>query len=102
VHHLGVLPLGRVRVVLLCSLFYIYVNNIKASFISVSFIIVIAQFQVTVATNCRMLTHCVNVSYVVCHERASSVLLQCALIHEYRYFFNVYVYNVACCREEKV
>jgi hypothetical protein len=39
------------------------------------FIIAITQFQATVARTCRMLTRCMNVSYVVGHERVSSLVL---------------------------
>jgi hypothetical protein len=43
---------------------------------SMRFVTVITQFQVTVVTNCRALTYCVNVIYVVCQERASSLFFQ--------------------------
>jgi hypothetical protein len=36
------------------------------------FIIVITQFQIIVATYCQMLTHCMNVSYVICDEEVHS------------------------------
>jgi hypothetical protein len=46
-------------------------------FVSARFIIVITQFQVTIATDCRALPRCMNISYAVCHERTSSLLFQC-------------------------
>jgi hypothetical protein len=46
--------------------------RIHTSFLSVRFVIVIAHFQVIIATNCPALTHCMIVSYVVCHKQRSS------------------------------
>jgi hypothetical protein len=37
----------------------------------------IMQFWDTKATNCRVLTRCMNLSYVVGHKRANSFLFQC-------------------------
>jgi hypothetical protein len=37
--------------------------------------IVIMQFPVTIATNCQALTRCMNISYVVVHHQAPSLLL---------------------------
>jgi hypothetical protein len=45
-------------------------------FISVGFAIVIIQYQVAIATNSLALTCFMNVSYVVGHERASSLYFQ--------------------------
>jgi hypothetical protein len=39
--------------------------------------IVITQFPVTITTNCQALTRCMNVSYVVGHHQAPSLLLYC-------------------------
>jgi hypothetical protein len=36
----------------------------------------ITQFRTTIATNCRVLTRCMEVSYLVGHERRSSLLFQ--------------------------
>jgi hypothetical protein len=47
----------------------------KAS-IMVGFIVVYTQFQDTLATACWALTRCTNVSYVVSHEWASSLLFR--------------------------
>jgi hypothetical protein len=43
----------------------------------IRFIVVIRQLQVTIQTNCQLLTHCMKVSYAVRHERVNSLLLQC-------------------------
>jgi hypothetical protein len=45
--------------------------------ICMGFAIIIRQFQVTIATRFPALTRCTIVSYVVVHERASSLSLQC-------------------------
>jgi hypothetical protein len=37
----------------------------------------ITQFPVTIATNCQVLICCMNVKYIVSHERASSLFFQC-------------------------
>jgi hypothetical protein len=42
-------------------------------FVSARFGNVIMQFQATIATNCRAVTCFMNISYVVCHERAISI-----------------------------
>jgi hypothetical protein len=42
-----------------------------------SFIVDIKQFRVTIATHCRALTLCMNVCYIVGHERARNLLFQC-------------------------
>jgi hypothetical protein len=44
------------------------------SFARVRFII--KQFRVPLATKYRALTHCMNVSYAVGHERTSSVMFE--------------------------
>jgi hypothetical protein len=49
---------------------------IKKHFVSVRFIIAIKQNHFIVSTNCRALTFCINVSYVVNPERANSLLFQ--------------------------
>jgi hypothetical protein len=41
----------------------------KISFVSVRFIIIITQFRIAIATEGRELTSCMNVSFVVGHER---------------------------------
>jgi hypothetical protein len=43
---------------------------------SMRHIIVITQFQVDMAMNCRALTFCINIRYVAGHKRASSLPLQ--------------------------
>lgn len=48
-------------------------------FRSVIFINAVTQFRVTIPTNSGALKRCMNVSYVVCPERASSLLLQCII-----------------------
>jgi hypothetical protein len=37
---------------------------------------VIMQFRVTISTKCQVLSHCMNVSYIVGHGRLSCFLLQ--------------------------
>jgi hypothetical protein len=39
----------------------------------------ITLFRVTIATNCRALTRCMNVNYIVGHEQARSLLFRCIL-----------------------
>jgi hypothetical protein len=41
------------------------------------YIFTLPQFRVTIGTYCRGRTLCMNVSYVIGHERASSVFFQC-------------------------
>lgn len=48
---------------------------LKKKIFSVNCIIIILKFFVTVAVNCLALSHCMNTSYVIGHERASSLLL---------------------------
>jgi hypothetical protein len=57
----------------------LHMYNIK-SFESVRSIIVIRKCQVTIATNCWEITHCM--SYVVGHEIAISLLFQCIRMRE--------------------
>lgn len=54
------------------------------------FIIVVTQFHVNVATNCRALTSFINVSYVVYHEQRSSILFQCV---QYWSYFDLDMWN---------
>jgi hypothetical protein len=49
----------------------------KERFMSVRDIILITQFWVTVAMNCRGLTRCVKESYVASHERANNLSCHC-------------------------
>jgi hypothetical protein len=55
------------------------------------FNIVIPQFRVAIATDCRALTSCLNVNYVVGNERASSLFLHCVVSILY---FDVGMWNV--------
>jgi hypothetical protein len=50
--------------------------HVTVCFISVGFVIVIMQYQVAIATNSRALTCFMNVSYIVGHERSSSLWFQ--------------------------
>jgi hypothetical protein len=45
--------------------------------VSVRFIFIIVSFQVTIPTNFRALTSCMNVNYVVGHEELENLFLQC-------------------------
>jgi hypothetical protein len=45
----------------------------SVSFVSVRFAVHFTQFHVTIATNCRSLTRCMNVSYVVGHDGRAAV-----------------------------
>jgi hypothetical protein len=58
------------------TLFCPSVNIYKEDVVDMRFVTVITQFQVTIATNCQLLTHCMNVNSVG-HERTSSALLRC-------------------------
>jgi hypothetical protein len=55
---------------------YIYINRFCEGELGNSGI---TKFRVTIAVNFRMLTHCMNVSYSVCHERVSSLLWLCII-----------------------
>jgi hypothetical protein len=50
---------------------YIYTYTYKTRFVMASENSEIMQFQVTIATNCRVLTRSMNVSYIVGHEQVS-------------------------------
>jgi hypothetical protein len=50
---------------------------IYKGFVNVRFITAITTFLVTIAMNRRGLTGCVNVSYVVGHERVNNLMLHC-------------------------
>jgi hypothetical protein len=60
----------------------------------VSLIIVLTHFRITMKTNCQALTRCLNVSYVVRHERESShlfiLLLSILIIFWYSYVESIY------------
>jgi hypothetical protein len=62
----------------LCSDSGIYISKYtvyKISFVSVRFITVTTQIQVTMATNCRALTSIIHINYVVGHEGARSLFV---------------------------
>jgi hypothetical protein len=58
------------------NIFYRPISSYK-SFVSLRFIVVITRFKVSTVTYCPVLTRCVIISYIVGHERASSLLFQC-------------------------
>jgi hypothetical protein len=56
-------------------------SEFMKSFVSPMFIIVIMQFQATIAVNCRVLTCCKYVNYVIGHEQVSSDVFLMYRIH---------------------
>jgi hypothetical protein len=61
------------------------------------------QFQVTMATKRRMLTRCMNVSYIVDQERASSLMSQRIVsIHRVLIIFCVDKRSLVYCTQEAV
>jgi hypothetical protein len=69
-------------------------------FCNLRFIIVMLQFQFTIATNCQALTRCMKVSYVEGQEGASSLLFQCivSILRVLIVFWCVYVRCSILCR----
>lgn len=69
------------------------------SFENMKFITAIIKFQVTTAINCKALTCCKNVSYVVGHERAISLLLQCT-VYSVGINILIWIYEVYYIKEK--
>jgi hypothetical protein len=72
-------------------------------FVSVRFLVVITQLPVTIATNCRTLRGCMNVSSVTYHEGARSLLFKFILsivLNNY-WYFDVDMWSVVYYRESE-
>jgi hypothetical protein len=70
--------------ILYTYIYTIYINIYKTSFGALIFLVVIVQFDITIATNCRVLSLFMKVSFAVGHERAGSFLFQCVVPTENR------------------